>query len=286
MSAAITAAVVGAGISAAAASDSQRKAIHAQQDAQKAATVDIDALNQQTKDIARQNAIDSAALEKQLTPEVSQFRTAGMNNLLNQVNAGTASSDKYRAILEAQLGKSLNTPLVNDAIAKARSDLALGGQLSQDVQNAVIRRGLANAGSVGGGLGLGRDVSSRDLGLTSLQLEQQRLANAFNGGGLELNRETANSTDLLNHIQMLQSLNNGERNFALNAANFGQSIAQPIVGLDPSAIANLKTGNQTVAAGSLGRSNRSCAAATASSSPGPSARTFIDRTLVEGLSAS
>jgi len=242
-------AAVGVVGGAALSADASRKAQHSAQDAAKASQVNISDLDQQTRQIALQNAKDSAALEASMTPEVPALRREANNAVLSGLS--DTSMDRSKSILNSQLGTSLNTPLLNEAIAKARADLALGGKLDQDTQNAVTRKGLATAGTVGGGLGLGRDVVARDLGLTSAQLEQQRIANAMQGGGLELNAATDNSANLLNQIGLLQNINSNQRGYALGAAQYGESIKQPIVGLDPTAVANISIGNSNGAAGAL-----------------------------------
>jgi hypothetical protein len=121
----------------------------------------------------------------------------------------------------------------------------MGGRLGIDQQNLVTRQGLARAGSVapGGGLGLGRDVVARDLGLASLGIEQQRLQNAANLGGAEAGLAQANQGNLFSIIQLLSGINNSQFGRSLAAGQYGESIRQPNVGLDPSAVANISVGN-------------------------------------------
>jgi hypothetical protein len=224
-----------------ASSDQARKARHAAADAAKTAEIDIDEVDAKTRRIAKQNALDSAELERMLTPEVPELRTAANRAVISGLDG--SSSDSYRKILESGLTSTFTTPLLQEAINKARSDLALGGTLSQDVQNAVTRRGLATAGTVGGNLGLGRDIVARDLGLTSMDVERQRLATALQAGEAEQGLATDNATNMLNKIQLLNTINGQRQNYALNAAAFGESIQQPIVGLDPASVANMVSGN-------------------------------------------
>ncbi len=223
----------------------QSQAQKAAKDAAAKSQINIDALNDQTKAIATQNAKDSAALEQQLTPLVPQLRNTALQGVISGLHPDAATL-KAENILQGQLGQGLHTPLLNAAIQKAQSDLALGGQLGTDQQNLVTRGALANAGGVsgpGGGLNLGRDLTARDLGLSSLQLGQQRLQNASQLGGQEQGLGQANASNLLNKIQMLQSISNTGFGRQLGAAQFGQGIQQPNVGLDPSAIANISIGN-------------------------------------------
>src|SRR6478736_4402812 len=228
-----------------------------------------------------------------------------------------------------------NSQLLQDAVRQAQSDLALGGQLPLDVRNLVARTAAGKAMGSTGNLGLGRDITARDLGLTSLQIAQQRLQNAQGLGQADLGANQFNSqlglnaamtnaqmlqqnnqynagqrnnalqfdagnqqqTNLYNtgqrnsalqydasQAQQNQQFNTGQRNNALqydsgqlqqanqfgqgqnlniaqllmqlqnndygrllSTAQFGQSIAPPVVGLDPGAIANLAVGNSNAA---------------------------------------
>lgn len=215
--------------------------------------VDIDALDAKTRDIARRNALESAELERQLTPEIPALRTAANRGVLSGLGSSQSESAAESYLMggmNKQVAGPLNTPLLQAAIAKAKSDLELGGSLPQDVSNLVTRRALANSGSVSGGLGLGRDLSARDLGLTSLDLSNRRLANAAELGGQErmlgeanTNISFNNASHTLNLIQLLQALNQGRFGRNLAAAQFGESVHQPLVGLDPGSLADVSIGN-------------------------------------------
>jgi hypothetical protein len=173
-------------------------------------------------------------------------------------------------------------------------ELQLGGKLSQDTANEVMRSSAGKAGRFGTGLGLGRDVSARDLGLKSLALEQYRLnqANAFGGQqdswlaahsgaknrygldsaslglqaqsirnslGLSLDqlgqqdRAYANQIWLQNQQQkqyedqLYRTDQNSAYARAMQTAQFGQSIAQPTVGLNAGSYADLVTGKANAA---------------------------------------
>jgi len=156
-------------------------------------------------------------------------------------------------------GVNYDSPLLRQAIAKASSDLSLGGALPLDVQNAATRSALAKSGSTSGGLGLGRDLVARDLGLTSLDLQQQRLNNASTLGNAEaalgqgnaalsLQAQLAGTNNLFNTANLLNSIGSGDFAQRLALAQFGQNIAQPASGLDPGSIANLAVGNSNATA--------------------------------------
>jgi hypothetical protein len=210
-----------------------------------ASQIDINRLDERTRALAKQNAIESAALEKQLTPEVAALRTGANQQLLSGLGKTDPSLERAKSMIGQNLGVPLNTPLLNAAIAKAQADLGLGGQLSRETQNLATRQALATAGTVGGGLGLGRDLVARDLGLTSLQLEQQRLQNASQLGGQELQLGEANASNFLNNFNLLRSATDNDFARQLALAQYAQGIQQPIVGLDPASAANIEIANAT-----------------------------------------
>jgi hypothetical protein len=250
-------AVAGAAISVGGSMVQANQAKKAAGAAGQASQVDIDALDAKARTIAQRNAMDSAALEQAMTPEVPQLRRDANNQVLQQMNP--SGQDAYSQGILSNLAENgavggANTPLLRAAIAKAKADLAMGGRLSPEVQNAVTRKGLATAGTVGGGLGLGRDVVARDLGLTSMDVENRRLQNASQLGGQELalanadtNTAFNNRSSILNAIQLLQQIQGNQFGRAMGAAQYGQSIAPPVVGLDPGSVVDLTVGNSNAA---------------------------------------
>lgn len=260
-SAIVISAVVGAGASAYG-SQQQKKA------AEKAAAaggggVDIASLDQQARDLSKRNVADSIALEKQFDPSVAALREqatssllpyTGTNNPLSST-AQTLRTGLYGDFAKAGDAKLEKSGLLNDAVSRARENLALGGALDTATRNEVSRRAAANAGSVGGGgLGLGRDLSARDLGLSAMQLGNQRLQSASALGAQEqdfLNAQgqfgMQNTAQRLSTAGLISDL--GQQDFArqFQLAQFGQSIARPQTGLDPSSLVNLTTGNQNAA---------------------------------------
>lgn len=268
--AATTAAVIGATAAAASAASSIKSA----SDARKAGNqrVDIAALDAQAREAARRNAAEGAALERIYNPGAAELRSGSLAALLEQINRPAGSDalvervyDSAGAPVSVPGVVSFDSPTTRAAAEKARTDLALGGMLPADVRALVARRALANSGTVTGNLMLGRDLVPRDFGLTSLQLEQQRLNNALAAGQQESALEQANAalrqtnagmqydaskfarTNLLDSTSLLQSIINGDFSRTLAAANLGQNIAQPQTGLDPGAIANLAVGNTNMA---------------------------------------
>ncbi len=230
--------------------------------------VDVNLLQQQAQAAAAQNAANSAALEAQYNPGAQELRAGSLQALL----AGLSPNGQTTAIqnlISQQAGQPLtvnpapqyDSALTRAAVAKAQQDLALGGQLPFDVRNLIARKALAQSGAVSGGLGLGRDITARDLGLTSLQIEQQRLNNAATLGNAEAALGAGNASlrqnynaqslaaqqyardNLLNSGNFLSNIQGGDFARALAAAQLGQGITPPASGLDPGSIANIAVGN-------------------------------------------
>jgi hypothetical protein len=84
--------------------------------------------------------------------------------------------------LEAQLRRAI--PGYDQLVSQAGKNISasLRGEIPTDVQQQIQRStaGRALAGGFGGGTGFGRALTARDLGLTSLQLQNQGLAQAQN----------------------------------------------------------------------------------------------------------
>lgn len=187
-------------------------------------TIDVNTLQQQAQAVARQNAANSAALEREFNPGAQELRAGSLEALLAALNPATQQTlmnlatggapalsplgaapgvGADNAALLSQIRSQAGEPLTNNgfdsaltrqAVEAAAQDLALGGQLPQDVRNLVARTALARSAAVtGGGLGLGRDMTARDLGLTSLDLRRQRLAQAAALGQQEAGLEAANA---------------------------------------------------------------------------------------------
>ncbi len=133
-------------------------------------TVNLNAAQQAAQALAQQNAANSANLENQYNPGASQVRAGSLQALLASINAPqqgvvgqlptSGANDALVAQIAAQAGQPLqgvgyDSPLTRAAIAKAQADLALGGQLPQDVRQLVARQAFAKAGALTGGRGLG-----------------------------------------------------------------------------------------------------------------------------------
>lgn len=249
-------------------------------------TVDINLAQQAAQAAAQQNAANSAALEAQYNPGAQELRQGSLQSLLDQLNApqqgvegtlpvvptpGAAPvSAQNQALLQqitAQAGQPLqnvgyDSPLTRAAIAKAQQDLALGGALPQDVAQLVARKAFAQAGTLTGGRGLGngRDITARDLGLTSLDLENQRLQQALQAGGAESNLEGANAAMRIaaqqyarNNLLQSQGATQADQQAQLQAYVQQQQLAQQAAAQQASNYFNQNSLLQSIASGQFGR---------------------------------
>jgi hypothetical protein len=205
--------------------------------------VDINSLNQQVRDQARQNIIASQALEAEFDPVAAQLRSAAQQEMLAAM--GLTDSTFYNPILPPvsdfrgllanretagdvnlvrqnllrDLGMEfddISMPEISDPAMLERvremimSDLMMGGQLDRETQNMVARRAGMTSGAAGTlGSRSARDLTARDLGLTSMQLRDQRMGRAADMGlqdraANERQQSLADSINKFNASQRIQ----------------------------------------------------------------------------------
>ena len=126
--------VAGATISAKGAKDAAKMAGSATYE-----RIDLDELQKRAQTVARENAINSLALEAELTPDVAKAR------------------------------KELATQVSNE--------LAMNGQISPDVARQVAQRSITGA-TASGLSGVAGPITAASLGLTAMDLTNQRQAKA------------------------------------------------------------------------------------------------------------
>jgi hypothetical protein len=115
--------------------------------------------------------IDVNATQKQ-TVAGNAASFADIAKLATQVN--TFNQDQLDALIDRALGPGVRQQIQGTITSQLR------GEIPDDVQRA-IQRGVAErtaSGNAFGGGGFSRNITARDLGLTSLQLTQQGLSSA------------------------------------------------------------------------------------------------------------
>lgn len=235
--------------------DAQKKAAASAAKAGQVAQVDPDLIASKVSEQSKKNVGESLALEGVYAPNNQAFRNESIQALLERLRSGDAYGDQALSSLSDQLGAgdlgTTRSQLLTDAIKRAAEDLALGGELDVGTRNEVTRKALANAGAVGGGrLGLGRTITARDLGRTSMDVANDRLARAASLGQIEQGANQADTqTGFQNRslrAQLAQALQGASANRTgqqLGLAQFGQSLQPPTVGLDPASYADIFLGN-------------------------------------------
>lgn len=235
--------VVGSGIAGSGATNNAKQDLA---NAANASQVNQQSIENNALSLGSQNAAASQQLLQQYAPWAIPLQSAG-NNAVTAGIANTSGVNAGQAVLTNNISTPLNTPVGNASIAAAGQQLALGGQLGQGTQNAVAQAALQNAGGVTqGGLGLGRNLTAQDLGLTSLALQQQRISQANQAGTLEQSTAQLNTQNMLNRIAALSGLQQAQFGRSATAANIGNSIQAPATGISPGSalsIAGANAGN-------------------------------------------
>ena len=119
--------------------------------------------------------IDFAAEQKQAIQQ-------NLGSLESATDLATKTTAAEQSQLEQQLRRAI--PGYDQLISQAGKNIGsnLRGEVSMDVQSQLQRSaaGRALGGGFGGGTGMGRNLSARDFGLTSMQIQNQGLNQAQN----------------------------------------------------------------------------------------------------------
>lgn len=219
--------------------------------------VDIGKLVADARANSEANLAKSLELEKKYLPGTAQLREATTTGLLEQVSGEgkIRREDALNRLLGFTPASATPTyegsALFKQAADRIAADLALGGKLDPETQAAVVRGALSGAGRSGIiGSQAGRGLTARDLGLTSLQLQQDRQKAALEAGkaqsmlGLSQTQLELSAAD-----QLLRSLGMGVEatgNELTQAGNIYQTLANqalPESGLSSGSLANITVGD-------------------------------------------
>ncbi len=239
------------------AANQNKKAVQSAIDNQK--QVDIGKLVADSRVNAEENLKKSLELEQTYLPGQAAVREATTQQLLTQLGSGAQGQrDDAMARLLGFIdqGRPSSTPtyegsaLFQSAADKILADLNLGGTLDAETQSAVVRGALSGGGRSGIiGSEAGRGLVARDLGLTSLQLQQARQQAALNAGNLQSQLGLQQvSLDQNAYSKYLQALGlgvdatTGQLSQAASLYNLGNSQVLPESGLSSTDIANVTVG--------------------------------------------
>ena len=200
------------------------------------APLDINQLITDARTNAAENYKNSIALEQQYNPAQAALRGQTNLALQNLANDNTAGARARNNLLGDVTGEP--NSLLSQSADSILKQLALGGNLSAETQNAVVRGALQTGGQAGlGGSFAGRGLVARDLGLTSMGLLQQRQAAAQAAGQIM-------STDALNRLGAAQNAQNSDAQRAGLLAAAIQGMPLPESGLSAGSIADVTIGQR------------------------------------------
>lgn len=217
-------------------------------------SLDLAELDRLIGNQAETNILRSREFEQKYDPATAALRSLYPQRVLEMFgdNSLTGLTNEALAAFGDTVGQDIGNDIQVDptflaALAAAQQELDLGGSLPQEIQNLVSRNAAERAGAAGTlGSGLGRDVAARDLGLTAMNLKNQRIANAANMGAqatnlnqvvnaFNANLANTNRANRASTLSFLEGLGSSRRNEAANLA----LSEQPMAGLDPASFANL-----------------------------------------------
>ena len=229
------------------AANQQKKALEGAMGAQK--QVDIGKLVADSRVNAEENLRRSLELEQQYLPGQAAAREAATQQFLQQLSPQAAA--QRQATVDQLLGFTAGgaqptykgSELFQSAADKILADLNLGGKLDAETQAAVTRGALQGAGGSGIlGSQAGRGLVARDLGLTSLQLQQARQQAALQAGQIQSQLGLSQAQQYLQSLGLAVDATTGQLQQAGNLYGLTQSIPLPESGLTSSDIANVTVG--------------------------------------------
>lgn len=187
---------------------------------------------------ARQNAIASMELEREMFPELYQLRRNAFGSLLEDLGGSTRIPQGMMDRLIADFYVDSAPQLLRDARQRVAEDFALGGQLPLDVQRQVSRASMAGAGRTGVTGQTAQDIVARDLGLSGTALREARTDRALQTGIQEAEMDRADETRRLSQAGTIQSLLNVDADRRMAIAGLSSGIPMPQAGIDPGSLAS------------------------------------------------
>lgn len=184
--------------------------------------VDVNKLITNARSEYADNYKNSIGLEASANPTQAAARQANNQALLNASNQTSAGFQARNAGL-TDLQSGTSGKLYNESSDALLQQLRQGGRLDPETQAAITRGALQSGGQSGlTGSVAGRGLVARDLGLTSLGLQQSRIQAAQAGSTLGLNRE-----------QVFQGAAGQDVSTAASIGQIMNSRQLPTSGLDP-----------------------------------------------------
>lgn len=214
--------------------------------------LDISKIISESRTNAATTLAESKNLEQQYFPGTTILRNATDVSLGKLANQSTAGFQARNSLLEGLGGPIADAsvssnPLLQGAADRILGQLNLGGKLDAETQAAATRGALQGAGAAGiSGSGAGRGLVARDLGLTSLALQNQRQQAALGAGNtlasLGLQGESLKLQDYLGRYNAAASAAGQDIQGTGLLAGLIDARQMPNAGLSSTDIANLYAG--------------------------------------------
>lgn len=199
--------------------------------------LDISKVITEARTAAQTNYANSIALEQQYRPGTAALRTQTDAAISNLFNGNTQAQQTQRGLLDSLGGNYGTNPLLEESANRILHNLKLGGTLGADVQAQAMQAALEKGGAAGiSGSGAARGLVARDLGLTSLGLEQQRIQQAQTAGQAQAQ---LNLNNLSTRAGIINNVAGLDTQRYLNLAQLVDARPLPGSGLTPGDIGSL-----------------------------------------------
>lgn len=218
--------------------------------------LDIAKIISDARTAAAENYQGSLNLERQFRPESAALRTQTDLALSDLLSGNTAGARQSLSLLDSLRTSAVDpdvasNPLLAESTNRILNNLRLGGALGRETQEMAVKTALERGGAAGiAGSGAVRGLVARDLGLTSLALEQQRIAQAQQAGQtqaqLGLAGQQLRLQDLLGRAGAVQGLAGQETQRIGMLGSLLDARPLPESGLSAGSIANLAIGGTNV----------------------------------------
>lgn len=210
--------------------------------------LDISKIIEDARTNAASNYANSFSLERQYNPGTAALRNTTNIALQNLADGRTPGLQAQKSILDDLSSPAVSAlgtnPLLAESSARILQNLRLGGTLGADVQAQAVKAALEKGGAAGiSGSGAARGLVARDLGLTSLGLENQRIQAAQTAGAtqaqLGLQADALRLQDLLGRTGAINGIAGQDISRTGLLSQLVDARALPESGLNPGSIASL-----------------------------------------------
>lgn len=189
--------------------------------------------------------------QQAVDPTGAALRTQGEAGVLNQIRQDASgnsiaqqSLNQSKAISDAQTPQEQG--VINDLIARAKSDLAAGATLPPEFQAELVRSGLAgsaqNGEAINGSANAGANTRTL-LGQAGIQLQAFRQNQALQAAGAAGDIQSRRASILSGLAEMSNNLQAAQYQRATGGAAMGYA-GVPSIGLSGHEIGNLDLANQ------------------------------------------